>query len=399
MNQLKSYHKTLILIAVLFITPITGAGIDIYTPVMPVVAKFFLTNSNMIQLSITFYIIGYGVSQVFTGILADSFGRKPIIIINLSTYTLCAFLCTLTHNIYIFLMLRFLQGIFVSGPGVINKAFLIDTREPSKVQSYLNYVTISWATGLILAPVLGGYLYHFSHNWKSIFYFLSSYSFIALCIFCITPETIPSKKALSFKRAALDIVMLFKNKRYVTSVFCVGLIYSLLVSFSLFAPFIIINEMGYTAVFYGKIAILIGLSWFLGNTTARFISGTGMTKHAVSICFASACFIALISILMHQISLTSIIIPSTLIITLMSFGFPKFYGLSVRIFPNIAGLAGAVMGSLFLIITGVVTIILSTLPITITTLLSTYAILCFICFILYLCFIKHLYLVQTNRNT
>jgi len=374
-------------------TPLTGATIDIYAPSLPAVAKSFNVEIQLAQLSITFYLLGYGISQIFTGILTDHFGRKPVILTCLSMYLITLFGCAFSPTIYFFLFVRLLQGIFVSGPGVINKAYIIDVIPEKNVQRYINYITIAWAFGLTVGPLLGDYLYNIFHTWKVSFYFLSVYSILIITLLFFTPDTLPKKSRVPLKKLSSNIRLLICNSRYISSVICVGCIYSLLIIFSLLFPFIIAKQSSTSPLLYGKLAFLVGLSWLFGNTMSRVIENQTLSARYIKLfsfgsVLLSGLFLSLNSFFSNlPILMTSL--PAIIIIALMSFTFPKLYAFSIALFPQIAGLSGAMMGTSFLLVTTLVTFIISEFSTSITALYLSYATLSLICLLLFTMGIKN----------
>jgi MFS transporter, DHA1 family, multidrug resistance protein len=384
-------HKYILLVLVLLMSPLTGATIDIYTPAMPLVSKYFTTDKSMVQLSITLYLIGYAVGQIVVGVLADAIGRKPVILVCLFLYMVTTLVCTFSNSIYYFLLFRFLQGIFVSGPGVLNKAYILDVFPKDKAQRYMNYVTIAWAIGPILAPVLGGYLIEI-FSWKSVFYFLIAYSLPVFSLFLFMPETLSKKTPLSLKRMAGNFGLLFKDKKYVAAVLCIAIIYSFVIAFNLFVPFIVISTLHYPPSFYGKIALFLGVSWLAGNLLSRVVENINLASFLIkSFSFLSLiiCIVGLL-INLYTDSVVALVLPAVLSIGLMSFSFPKLYGYSVRMFPHIAALAGAVMGSCFVLVTGIISIVFTGIATTAVSLYVTYAVLSIICLIVYMALIKNM---------
>src|SRR5579872_1147223 len=79
--NLSNYHdvsinKYFLVYLSFFIIPISGLAIDIYVPSLPSVMHYFNVDAALTQLSITIYMVGLGISQLFAGAISDSFGRK-----------------------------------------------------------------------------------------------------------------------------------------------------------------------------------------------------------------------------------------------------------------------------------------------------------------------------------
>ena len=53
-------------------------ALNVYAPVMPVLAEQFNTTPFTIQLGYTFYLLTLAIGQLISGPLADRYGRRPV---------------------------------------------------------------------------------------------------------------------------------------------------------------------------------------------------------------------------------------------------------------------------------------------------------------------------------
>ncbi|MEP2540346.1 MAG: MFS transporter, partial [Kangiellaceae bacterium] len=162
------------------ITAVTPLAIDMYLPAMPQIAGNLLTNITTLQNSLSLYLFFYALGMFLFGPLADRFGRKKMLIIGLSGYSLFSLLLALTSEINLFLIFRSLQAVFGGAatlviPGTIRLLFGKDTVKG------LSYVSSIMMIAPMLAPTIGGALLELS-DWRLIFLFLFGYSLFVLII-------------------------------------------------------------------------------------------------------------------------------------------------------------------------------------------------------------------------
>lgn len=60
---------------------LTPLAIDMYLPAMPTIAKDLGVTAGEVQITLTAYTAGFALGQLLHGPLADSYGRKPVLLI------------------------------------------------------------------------------------------------------------------------------------------------------------------------------------------------------------------------------------------------------------------------------------------------------------------------------
>ena len=68
---------------------------DFYLPALPVLAGYFDTTASLVQLSLTFSMVGLAVGQLVIGPLSDKYGRKKTLMASLVLF------CISTIGIYL----------------------------------------------------------------------------------------------------------------------------------------------------------------------------------------------------------------------------------------------------------------------------------------------------------
>lgn len=368
--------------------PLSGLSIDIYVPSLPAVTQYFHVNQSLVQLTISVYVLGFGISQFFSGSIVDCIGRKKPFIIAMIIYLIASLLIPSSQNIYELLALRFLQGFSIALVSVPMRAVISDLFTGKEFFKMMNYMTLCWAIGPIIAPAIGGYLQHF-FGWRAPFYFLAIYAAISLVLTAsILPETLQEKKTFYLQQMIHDYRTILTHLDYIGGIFCLGVLWSIVILFSIVAPFLIQNILHYSAIEFGHMALLMGLAWFLGNITSRMLINVHFNlkvTYCLRAMLINGCIMVVIAFF-QPINLTDLLIQTFIMIYLGGIIFPNYFARNISWFPKNAATANALSGAFMTIIasfsSGAGSLLKSNsqLPLTIT-----YVILIIVCFIVYLC--------------
>ena len=335
-----------IAIMALFIVPLSGFGIDIYVPSLPSVASYFHISNALAQLTIAMYMLGYGILQFISGNIVDSIGRKPTFTVSILIYIVASFLIPHVQTIEQLLLLRFIQGACVAFFQVAMRSIMPDLFTGKEFQKMTTYMIMAWSIGPIIAPAIGGYIEHY-FGWQANFYFLGGYGVLALIVnLLFIPETLDQKKPLrliSFLKTSKQILTHFS---YLSGVLSLGLMYSIMILFGVIASFLIQNELHYSAIAFGHMALAMGVAWFLGNMTNHLlitVDPRRKIKVILSFMFVVA-LTALIFSLIQTVNLYTLLISSFILLYFAGLSFPIFGAHSTSIFPESKATANALMG-------------------------------------------------------
>lgn len=103
------------------------------------------------------FMIGRALTSVFWGLVADRYGRKPVIIIGTATVVVFNGLFGLSVNFWMAISTRFLLGSLNGLLGPI-KAYASELFSEEYQALGLSTISTSWGIGLIIGPALGGFL-------------------------------------------------------------------------------------------------------------------------------------------------------------------------------------------------------------------------------------------------
>jgi DHA1 family bicyclomycin/chloramphenicol resistance-like MFS transporter len=173
-------------------------SIDTYLPAFSGIARALGATPVQMQQTLSAYLFGFAVMNLFHGALSDSFGRRPVVLWGLAVFTLASVGCALSQHIGALVFFRVVQGMSAGAGIVISRAVIRDMFPPSDAQSVMAQVTIYFGIAPAVAPIVGGFL--FVHvGWHSIFWFLTGIGVVLFAAnYKLLPETLHLDHRQSF---------------------------------------------------------------------------------------------------------------------------------------------------------------------------------------------------------
>ena len=178
---------------VLLLGSLTAFGplsMDMYLPALPIVAEDLQTTTSLAQLSLTACLIGLAVGQLVFGPLSDIHGRRKPLIFTLVIYAIASIFCAFSTEIWMFIGLRFVQGVSGAAGIVIARASARDMYSGKDLTKFVALLALVNGAAPILAPIIGGGILKFA-TWNTVFFTLGGIGllmFIAVIFFL--PETL-----------------------------------------------------------------------------------------------------------------------------------------------------------------------------------------------------------------
>ena len=178
-------------------------SIDTYLPAFDGIARSLDATPLEMQQTLSAYLFGFAAMNLFHGALADSFGRRPVILGGLALFTLASVGCALAPTIGMLIAFRALQGISAGAGMIVSRAIIRDMFPPADAQRVMSQVTIYFGVAPAVAPMVGGFLFARA-DWHSIFWFLAAVGTALLIVnWRRLPETLHASAVQPFEVKSL----------------------------------------------------------------------------------------------------------------------------------------------------------------------------------------------------
>ena len=232
MKRGPGYRELVTLIAVMI--SITALSIDMMLPALPAIGKDLrVGHANDVQLVVTVLLFGMGIGQLLFGPLADSFGRKPVIITGFLIFIIGCLISIFSNRFEWMVIGRMIQGIGTGGPRTAIIALVRDQYGGRAMARIMSVVMAIFIVVPAIAPALGQAVL-LTMGWRAIFGVLMIQGLVVLTWFTIRqPETLSRDDRIPFSSGRiLDAVLgVCKNRLSMGYTLASGFIAGVLMSY------------------------------------------------------------------------------------------------------------------------------------------------------------------------
>ncbi len=342
-----------LLVLLALLSAFTPLSIDMYLPALPVIAVDLRGTVGDIQLTLSAFMIAFGVGQIFYGPAGDRFGRRPVILGGLAVYILtsvgCAFAAAGGHLV----ILRFLQGLAACGGVVLARTMVRDLAERDQAARAMSLMMACTSIAPMLAPLIGGQILWFL-GWRAIFWTLAAIGVVALAAaYFRLPETLRPeyKQPLVLKSILQRFGELLRHRAFMGYAFTSSFQFAALLSFLSGSPFVFIERYGVAprsyGLIFGSLIVFMTIGSLLNAHFAPRVGPGRILRYAVFvplIAGAAAIVLGGIEARYGTIGMWPIVLCFAPQIATISLIGPNSMAMALHRYPHMAGTASSLMG-------------------------------------------------------
>jgi len=254
------------------LTALGPMSVDLYLPSLPDIERALRAPAAQVELTISFYLIGFALGQIFYGPLSDLYGRKPVLLAALGIFCVMTFVCAGASSIEALIAARFVQAVGASGAIVLSRAIVRDLHSGARAARELSLMAMIFGFAPIVAPLIGGGL-QTAFGWRAGFLFVFLWGAGALtAAWWLLPETLRARPVMRprlldhFRGAAL----ILRNTFFLAHVGIVALSFSGLFAWISGSAFVLQDLYGATPVEFALVFAIASIGYLVGTSVAAF---------------------------------------------------------------------------------------------------------------------------------
>jgi MFS transporter, DHA1 family, multidrug resistance protein len=345
---------TPVLLALLaLLSAFTPLSIDLYLPALPMITVDLHGTAADLQLTLSAFMIAFGLGQIFYGPAGDRFGRRPVILCGLCVYVLTSIGCAFAGAAMQLVVLRLFQGLAACGSVVLARTMVRDLAERDQAARAMSLMMACTSIAPMMAPLLGGQILWYL-GWRAIFCVLAGIGFIAfVAAYFRLPETLRPeyRQPLVLSSILKRFGELVRHRAFMGYAFTSSFMFSALLSFLSGSPFVFIEKYGIPPRSYGLIfggmVVFMTTGSLLNARFVRVLGSGRILRYAVFVplvCGAAALVLGQIEARYGTIGMWPIVACFAPQIATISLIGPNSMALALQRYPHMAGTASSLMG-------------------------------------------------------
>lgn len=252
---------------------LTGTlAMHIFVPVLPLVAHDFHAQVGEVQLTLSVYIIGLAIGQLLYGPIADSIGRRPVLLFGMGLYVVASSAAFFATSLEYLIATRLLQALGGCSGLLLGRAIVRDSTTGNETTKRLSLLNMMVMLGPGLSPIVGGLLAAAS-GWRLIFAVTALIGLLNLALvwrYIHDPKTVRTAQTTSVWRNYKKLLL---SPAFIAYTIAGGVSTTSFYAFLSTAAFIVLHQMHGSLQQVSVYLTLIMLGIWLGCLVANRIIG------------------------------------------------------------------------------------------------------------------------------
>jgi DHA1 family bicyclomycin/chloramphenicol resistance-like MFS transporter len=341
---------TFALTAVLsLLTAVGPLSVDMYLPSLPDIGRELTAAPAQVQLTISFYLVGFALGQIVYGPISDRHGRKPVLLAALALFSTAGLACALASSIEVLIVARFLQAFGGSGAVVLARAIVRDLYSGARAGREFSLMGAIMAVAPTIAPLIGSVL-QAAFGWRAIFVSLVAVGAVAATVVgCLLPETLKSRapEPLSLLSTMRVYRTFMKHSAFLAHLGIVTCSFMGLFAWISGASFVLQDLYGLSALEFGVAFALGSAGYMLGTVLAAAIVthiGLDRTIGLGGLALAGGGLAMVGAVMLGLTSPASLVLPAALYLAGLGLAMPQGFAGAMSPFQDRAGAASSLVG-------------------------------------------------------
>lgn len=332
------------------LTAVNSIALNMFVPAMPLAAAEFGASMDTISLTLTLYLLGVGLAQLFYGPLSDRFGRRRIVIGGTAFFLVASLACALAPSPDLLIVGRLVQAFGGCAGLVISRAIVRDVWDADRAVSVLGKIMTVMAVAPALSPVIGAWLGS-EFGWRSIFFLVAAVgAAVWLCSLVGLPETNHQRLALPRIGAVLrSYGTVLRDPVFYGFTLATSMVTACWFAFLSAGPFIMQHVMNRPPFEFGFVFGALAFAYIVGTVSASRLAGRVSRLRVMAGGLSVSAFGAVLMLVLSMVGIADVVTMTVcMFLICMGHGLnsPNAVSLAIGVRPEMRGTASGLFGAI-----------------------------------------------------
>jgi DHA1 family bicyclomycin/chloramphenicol resistance-like MFS transporter len=329
----------------------TALAIDTVLPAFPEIrdAMGLPSGSTEVAALVTTFLLGQGLGLVPAGVLADRFGRRPVLWAGLAIYLVGAVGAALAPTLEVMLVARLVWGFGAAGPRVAATAMIRDAFEGEAMAKQMSTIMAVFLIVPTIAPSIGAGLVAVG-PWQLVYWICAAFTVVVLFASLRLPATMPesARRELNAREIMSGFRIVFTTPGTMGYMLAMVGLFAAFISY-LASSEIIIDEVfglaGWFPVIFGALAIVMAITMIINGRIVERVGLDRMIRIMLrTLLVADALLVGLALATGGEPPFVLFLISIAAVIACQQLLVPNINAAAMRPLADVAGSAAAILG-------------------------------------------------------
>ena len=168
-NARPAVNPWIVAVSVMFATFMEVMDTTVVNVSLPHIAGSLSASVNEATWTLTSYLVSNAIVLPMTGWLANTFGRKRLLMMSVTGFTLSSLVCGLAPTLPVLVFTRIIQGAAGGTLQPLSQSILLEAFRPQDRGKAMGFWGLGIVVAPIMGPVLGGWLTD-QYSWRWVFF-------------------------------------------------------------------------------------------------------------------------------------------------------------------------------------------------------------------------------------
>lgn len=242
---------------------------DLYLPALPAMSRDLGASQGAIEMTISAYLLGFGLGQLFWGPVSDRYGRRVPVALGIAVFVIGSVGCALAADALQIVGWRVVQALGASAGVVLGRAIVRDLYDRDHAARLLSTLMTIVAIAPLIGPLAGAQLLELA-SWRAIFWLLVAIGAATVAAIFTLPETLAADKRAGVSPGLVLAAYgaLFANRLFLGYAAAIGFFYAGMFAIIAGTPFAYIDYHGLSPNLFA----LLFAAGIVGLIVANFVN-------------------------------------------------------------------------------------------------------------------------------